>query len=113
MIFNDFVHEYKLKSEATSKTKIYQMLSSLSLSDVGVSLKDCPFERDAKIVTLHPLNGIHLDFYINHYYFDSPKNFPDYMKSKHRKFIYSEYRNWENEIFVPVMFCIFFVWQKS
>ena len=54
MTFNDFIKKYKLKNKATSNLKILQILSSLSLNDVGVYLRDGPFESDIGIVNLHP-----------------------------------------------------------
>ena len=33
--FNDYIHKYILKNKATSHTKIQQILSFLSLRDVG------------------------------------------------------------------------------
>ena len=65
MLFNDFVQKYKLKYKATSIIKIYQVLSSLSLKDRGVDLKDGPFESDIGIVNLHPSKGTHWVLYIN------------------------------------------------
>ena len=44
MSFNDFVHKYNLKNKATSNIKTPQVLSSLSLSDVGIYLRDVPFQ---------------------------------------------------------------------
>ena len=46
MTFNDFIKKYKLKNEATSNIKIQQVLSSLSFNDVGIYLRDGPFESD-------------------------------------------------------------------
>ena len=57
MSFDDFVHNYKLGNKATSNVKIYQLLSSLSLNDVGIYLRDGPFESDIGIVNLHDTLG--------------------------------------------------------
>ena len=54
MTFNDFIKKYNLRNKATSNIKIQQVLSSLSLNDVGIYLKDGPFESDIGIVNLHP-----------------------------------------------------------
>ena len=35
MTFNDFVKKFDLKNKATSNLKIQQVLSSLSLKDIG------------------------------------------------------------------------------
>ena len=39
--------------------KFYQVLSSLSLNDVGTYLGDESFETDIGIVKLHPTKGTH------------------------------------------------------
>ena len=57
--FNDFVKEINLKNNATSNIKIQQVLSSLSLNDVGIYLRDGPFSSDIGIVNLHPSKGTH------------------------------------------------------
>ena len=54
MSFNDFVKKFNLKNKATSNIKIQQVLSSLSLNDVGINLRDGPFESNIGIVNLHP-----------------------------------------------------------
>ena len=63
---NDFIHKYNLKYKATSKIKIQQILSPLSLSDVGIYLRDGPFKTD-----LHPCLGTHCVLYCHECYFDS------------------------------------------
>ena len=70
MTFNDFVKEYNLKNKATSNIKIKQVLSSLSLNNVGIYLRDGPFESDIGIVNLHPSKATHWVCYINENYFD-------------------------------------------
>ena len=59
MTFIDFIKEYKLKNKATSNIKIQQVLSSLYLNDVGIYLRDGPFESDIGFVNLHPSKGTH------------------------------------------------------
>ena len=59
MTFNDFVHEYYLKNKASSNIEIQQVLSSLSLNDTGIYLRDGPFNFDIGIVNLHPFRGTH------------------------------------------------------
>ena len=71
MSINDFVQKYKLKNKATNNIIIYQVLSSVSLNDIGVSLGDGPFESDIGIANLHPTKGTHWVLYINDNYFDS------------------------------------------
>ena len=48
MTFNDFVKKYNLKNKATSTIKIQQVLSSLSLNNAGIYLRDGPFESDIR-----------------------------------------------------------------
>ena len=65
MTFNDFFKKYKLKNKAISNIKIQQILSSLSLNDVGIDLRDGPFSSDIGIVNLHPSKRTHWVIYIN------------------------------------------------
>ena len=71
MSLNDSIHKYKLNNEATSNIKIYQVLSSLSLSDLSIYLRDGPFESDIEMVNLHPSEGTQWVAYVNGNYFDS------------------------------------------
>ena len=71
MTFNDFVRKHNLKNKATSNIKIQKVLSSLSLNDVGIYLRDGSFKIDIGIVNLHPSQGTHWVCYINENYFDS------------------------------------------
>ena len=80
MSFKDFVHKYKVKNKATSNIKTEQVLSSLSLNDVRIYLRDGPFQAVIGIVNLHPSEGTHWVCYINNNYADSygcppPKNY--------------------------------------
>ena len=59
MLFKVFFEKNDLKNEATSKIKIYQVLLSLSLSDVVIYLRNGPFSSDVGIVNLHPTKGTH------------------------------------------------------
>ena len=68
---NDFIHKHKLKSKATSNIKIQQVLSSLSLYDVGICIRDGPFKSDIGIVSLHPSKCSHWVCYTYENYFDS------------------------------------------
>ena len=70
-MFNDFSKKYNLKYKTTSNIKIQQALSSLSLNDVFIYLRDSPFSTDIRIVNLHPSKGTHWVCYINENYFDS------------------------------------------
>ena len=96
MTFNDFIKKYKLKNEATSNIKIQEVLSSLSLNDVGIYLRDGPFESNIGIVNLHPSRGTHWVFYINEIYFDScgivcPKKLSKFIIKQNGYCLYSEY----------------------
>ena len=71
MTFNDFNKKYKLKNKATSNIKSQQVFSSLSLNDVGIYLRDGPFESDIGIVNSHLSKGTHWICYINENYFDT------------------------------------------
>ena len=50
---NDFIEKYKLKNKSNLKYKKQQILSYLSLNDVGFYLGDGPFKSDIGIVNLH------------------------------------------------------------
>ena len=63
MSCNDFVHEYGLKNAETSNRKEQQIVSSLYLNDVGIYLRDGPFEFDKRFVKLHPSKETHWAFY--------------------------------------------------
>ena len=54
MSFEDFVHEYKLKHEATTNIKIQQNLSSIGLDKVDIYLRNGPFSSDIGTVNLSP-----------------------------------------------------------
>ena len=57
MSLNDFVHKYEIKNKATKNKKIHQVLSTLYLNEVGIYLRDEPFESDIGIVSLQPSKG--------------------------------------------------------
>ena len=102
--FNDFIKNYKLKNKATSNIKIQQILSSLSLNNVGIYLRDGPFESDRGIVILHPSKGTHWVCYINEYYFDSyacvcPKKLSKFIIEGNGYCLYSEYQIQKNSSF--------------
>ena len=78
--FNDFIKKNTVKNKATSNIKIQQVLSSISLNDAGIYLRDGPFKSDIGIVNLHPSKGSHWVCYTNESYFNSygcvcPKNY--------------------------------------
>ena len=66
MSFNDFVHKYNLKNNATSNIKLYKVLKKIGLdSKEGIYLRDGPFSSDIGIINLHPSKGTHWVLYIN------------------------------------------------
>ena len=104
MIFNDFVRKYDLKNKATSNIKTQNILSSLSLNDIGNYLRDGPFKSDIGIVTLHPSKGTHWVCYINENYFDSygivcPKKLSKFIIRQNGYCLYSEYQIQKNDSF--------------
>ena len=108
MTFNDFVHKHNLKNKATSKLKKQQVLSSLSLNDVGIFLRDGPFKSDIGFVNLYPSKGTHWILYINENYFDSygcapPKKLSKFIIKQNGFCLYSE-----NQIQKKYSFCASF-----
>ena len=97
MTFNVFVHKHELKNKATSNIKIHHVLSSLGLNDVGICLRDGPFESDIGIVNLHPSKGSHWVVYINENYYDSfgcvpAKKLSKFIIKRYGHCLYSEYK---------------------
>ena len=68
--FNDFVNKHNLGDKPTSNTKIQQVFCSIGLNNVGMYLRDGPFESDIGIVNLHSSKGTHWVVYINENSFD-------------------------------------------
>ena len=104
MTFNDFIKKYKLKNKATSNIKIQQVLSSLSLNDVGIYLRDGLFESDIGIVNLHPSKGTHWICFIKDSYFDSygvvcPIKLANFIINRNGYCLYSEYQIEKNDRF--------------
>ena len=111
MTFNDFIKKHKLKNEATSNIKIQQVLSSLSLNDVGIYLRDGPFESDIGIVNLHHLKGTHWISYINENYFDSygvvcPKKLSKFIIKRNGYCLCSEYQIQKNDSYCA-SYCLY------
>ena len=97
MTFIEFIKKHNLRNKATSKIKIQRVLSFLSLNDVGIYLRDGPFESDIGIVNLHPSKGTHWVCYINENYFDSygiicPKKLSKFNIKRNVYCLYSEYQ---------------------
>ena len=101
MTFNDFVQTFNLKNKATSNIKLQQVLSSSSLNDVGIYLRDGPFSSDVGIVNIHPSKGSLWVCFLNDIYFDSydcvcPKRISKFIKRQGRC-LYSEYQIQKND----------------
>ena len=113
MTFNDFIKNYKLKNEATSNIKIQQVLSSLSLNDVGIYLGDGPFESNIGIVNLHPSRGTHWVCYMNENYFDShgiicPKKLSKFIIKQNGYCLYFEYQIQKNDSYCA-SYCLYII----
>ena len=112
--FNDFIKKYKLKNKATSNIKIQQVLDSIGLNNVGIYLRDGPFESDIGIVNLHPFRGSHWVCYINQNYFDSygcdsPEKLSKYIIKRNRCCLYSEYQIQKNDSFCA-SYCLYIIY---
>ena len=86
-----------MRNKATSNIKIHQIVSSLSLKDVGIYLRHGLIKADIGIVNLHPFQGTHWVLYIQERFFDSNGCYPPQKLSKFfikRKghCLYSEYK---------------------
>ena len=95
--FNEFIKKYNLKNRAKSNIKIQQVLSSLSLKDVVIYLRDDLFKSDIGIVNLHPSKGTHWVCYTKEKYFDSygcslPKKLSKFIIKRNGYCFYSEYQ---------------------
>ena len=111
MTFNDFVKKYNLKNKETSNIKIRQVLSSLSLSGVGIYLRDGPFLSDIGIVNLHPSRGTHWILYVDENYFDSygcapPKKLSKFIIKRNGRCLYSEYQIQKTDSFCA-SYCLY------
>ena len=114
MTFNDFVRKHYLKNKATSNIKIQQVLHSIGLNNVGIYLRDGPFESDIAIVNLHPSKGTHWVCYINENYFDSygcvcPKKLCKFIIKQNGYCLYSEYQIQKNDSFCA-SYCLYIIY---
>ena len=112
--FNDFIKKYNLRNKATSNIKIQQVLSFLSLNEVGIYLRDGPFESDIGIVNLHPSKGTHWVVYINENYFDSysivcPKKLAKFIIKRNGYCLYSEYQIQKNDSYCA-SYCLYIIY---
>ena len=108
MTFNDLIKKCKFKIKETSNIKIQQVLNSIGLNNVGIYLRDGPFESDIGIVNLHPSKGTHWVCYINENYFVSygcspPKKLSKFIIKRNKYCVYSEYQIQKLIVIVPVI----------
>ena len=114
MTFNEFIKNYKLKDKATSNIKIYQVLDSIGLNNVGIYLRDGPFSTDIGIVNLHPSKGTHWVCYIHQNYFDTygvvcPKKLSKFIIKRNGHCLYSEYQIQKNDSYCA-SYCLYIVY---
>ena len=114
IIFNEFLKKFNLKNKATSNIKIQQVLSSLSLNDVGIYLRDRPFKTDIGVVNLHPSKGTHWTCYVNEIYFDSygcvcPKKLSILIIKRNGYCLYSEYQIQKTDSFCG-SYCLYILY---
>ena len=70
LLLKEFVDKYGLKDEATSNTKIKEVLDKLTIP-VGIYMRDDKFTTTSGIVNLHPTKGTHWVMFSGKFYFDS------------------------------------------
>ena len=104
MSFIELVREHNLTNKAASNKKIQQVLSSLSLNDVGIYLRDGPFTSDIGNVNLHSSKGTHWICYIEEIYYDSygcvpPKKLSEFIIKRNGYCLNSEYQIQKNDSF--------------
>ena len=114
MAFNEFVKKHNLKNKATSNKKIQQVLNSIGLNNVGIYLRDGPFESDIGIVNLHPSKGTHWVTYINENYFDSygcvsPKKLSKFIIKRNGYCLYSEYQIQKSDSYCA-SYCLYIIY---
>ena len=114
LTFNNFIKKYKMKNKATSNIKIQQILDSIGLKNVGIYLRDGPFESDIGIILLHPSKGTHWTCYINENYFDSygivcPKKLSNFIIKRNGYCLYSEYQIQKNDSFCG-SYCLYIIY---
>ena len=103
-----------MRNKATSNIKIQQVLSSLSLKDVGIYLRDGPFESNIGIVNLHPSKGTHWVCYKNENYFDSygivcPKKLSKFIIKQNGYCLCSEYQIQKNDSYCA-SYCLYIIY---
>ena len=103
-----------LNKKATSNLKIQHVLLSLSLNDVGIYLRDGPFNSDIGIVNLHPSKGTHWVCYINENYFDiygcvCPKKLSKFIIKRNGYCLYSENQIQKNNSYCS-SYCLYLLY---
>ena len=114
MTLNDFIKKHKLKNTTTSNKKIQQVLNSIGLNNVGIYLRDGPFESDIGIVNLHPSKSTHWVIYINENYFDSygnicPEKLSKFIIKRNGYCLYSEYQIQKNDSYCG-SYCLYIIY---
>ena len=114
LTFNDFIKKHNLRNKATSNIKSQQVLSSLSLNDVGIYLRDGPFKSDIGIVNLHPSKGSHWVCYINGNYFGSygvvcPQKLSKFILKRNGFCLYSGYQIQKNDSYCA-SYCLYIIY---
>ena len=111
LTFNEFIKKYNLRNKATANIKIQQILSSFSLNDAGVYLRDGSFGSDVGIVNLQPSKGTQWVCYINETYFDSYGGVPykklsNFIIKRNGFCLYSEYQIQKKDSFCA-SYCLY------
>ena len=114
LTFNNFIKKHNLKKKATSNIKIQQVLDSIGLENVGIYLRDGPFEFDIGIINLHPSKGSHWTCYINENCFDScgcvsPKKLSKFIIKRNGYCLYSEYQIQKNDSYCA-SYCVYIIY---
>ena len=114
LTFNEFIKKHILKNKATSIIKIEKVLVSMRLNNVGIYLRDGPFEFDIGIVNLHPFKGSHWVCYINENYFDSygiicPRKLSKFIIKRNGYCLYSEYQIQKNDSYCA-SYCLYIIY---
>ena len=84
------------------------------MNDVGIYLRDGPFESHIGIVNLHPSKGTHWVCYINENYFDSygvvcPKKLAKVIIKRNGYCLYSEYQIQKNDSYCA-SYCLYLIY---
>ena len=82
------------------------------VSKTGIYMRDDIFSTNSGIIVLHPTKGTHPVCYIGKYYFGSygcapSKNISNYIKSRYRKCVYSEFQIQKNKSLCG-SYCLYF-----